>query len=161
MVLYRLTMSLSVPAAGSGSTARPPGNMEGSPNAKGRPMGKKQECALPMGNSTLKTLFGAPATNDGCTDDQENELYGLLKSVLKEIDRDEHKKDSPGPLDWRKIHGDNYQEPVALSPGNHDNDDQHMEIWDDLSEDESSAWSNTSSMWDDIYADDVETFKAF
>ena len=57
----------------------------------------------------------------------------------------------------KKIHGDNYQEPGALSLENHDNDD----LRDDFGVDDSSYLSYISSMWDDIYADDVETFKAF
>ncbi len=117
MVFHQLAMSLSMPEAGLGSITRPLGTMEDSPNGKGRPMGKNQECALPMGSSTLTTLHGTPATNDRCANDQENELYGMLKSILKEFGRDENKEDSTGPLDWRKIHGEDYQEPVALKPG--------------------------------------------
>ncbi len=85
----------------------------------------------------------------------------MLKSVLKEVEPNENKENSPGPLDRRKIHGDDYQKTLALSLGNHDNDDLHMEMWDDFGEDDSSYLSYTSSMWDAIHADDVETFRAF
>ncbi len=120
-----------------------------------------------MGNSTLKTLHGAPATNDRCTDEQEDELYGMLKSVLQEIERDENKEDSPG-LDWRKIHGEDYQEPgaspmepFATGQGNNANDNLQMGEWEDHSKDDSSYWSDSPSMWDAIIAEDMDMIRTF
>ncbi len=137
MVFYRLTMSLSVPAAGSGSTARPPGTNEGSPNVKGRPMGKEQECAPPMGNSTLKTWYGAPATNDRCAD---NDARVFCEYLLKRMEEEANCKVSPEPWDWQRIHGEDFKEwqeplaPVHTKDRNY-NDHQDDNFWYDTESD--------------------------
>ncbi len=154
-------MSLSVPAAGSGSTARPPGTMEDSPNVKGRPMGKRQECALPMGELTLKTSSGSPVTNDRCADDQEDETYGRFKSFLQDVNLQQDKEDGLGFLNLRKTNGGEYQEPLATQQGKNANDNLRMGEWVDHSKDDSSYWSDSPSLWDAIIEEDMDMFRIF
>ena len=69
--------------------------------------------------------------------------------------------DSPVLLDLREILGDEYQEPLAPWQENNDNDNSHMEVWDDHSADDSSCWSYSSSLWEAIYANDIDTARAY
>ncbi len=76
-------------------------------------MGKQQECAHPMGHSTLKTWYGAPATNDRCSD---NDVREFCEYLLKRMEEEENCKVSPEPWDWQRIHGEDFeewQEPLA------------------------------------------------
>ncbi len=65
------------------------------------PWQKNLEYATPMGNSILKSLLGAPATNDKCAVDQETQIYEILKGVLKDVELHKDKEASPGPLEWK------------------------------------------------------------
>ncbi len=109
-----------------------------------------------MGNSTLKTLLGTPATNDRCANAHKNELFGRLKVLLVEFNKD--KEDSPGYLDWRKIDEDDYQESLTPRQGNKDNFNPHTKERDDSDADDDSYLSHSSSTWNAIYADDLDIF---
>ncbi len=85
----------------------------------------------------------------------------MLKRLLTEVDLNKAMEDSLGPVDWRKIHREDYKEPSAPLQGKNNNDNSRMEAWDDIVEDDSSYWSHSSSFWDDIWADNVDTFCTF
>ena len=108
-------------------------------------MVEQLEYATPMGNSILESLSGTPATNDRSANNQENEIYGIFKRLLTEVELNEAAKDSPVLLDWRKIQRNDYQETLAPFQGNKNNDNQHMQVWDNMEDDDSLCWSHSSS----------------
>ena len=133
-------MILCGPAVASGSTARPPGVKESLASPTGKP-----PCEENGGFSSTEEEFllgnsSALATNDRCVDTKEARCYAILIELMKEeVLRINNKESSPDPLDWKEIHGDDYEEyQEPLTPG-HNNDkgdddylfDDYEELWKD------------------------------
>ena len=80
-------MSLSVPAAGSGSTARPPGSRESTPLSVGSTGVEDEEVSSGTEESSLRSLSEASVSNDRCADNDVREFYACLLRHLEEDDR--------------------------------------------------------------------------
>ncbi len=117
--------------------------------------GEKLEYASPLERPILRNLSVAPATNDGCTEDDKARLYNMLKDLMINLELQYNDEEaSPGPLDWKKIHGEDYQEPDASwhkKEKNDNNDDLYDKEWDDLCEDD-SVWSGSSLILEQSYS---------
>ncbi len=118
-------MSLCGPAVATGSTARPPGQQKSPPLIQESPKGEKRVDSPLITESILGIVSAAPVTNDKCSKDDETACYALLQELLCEDARCTNNKDaSQVPLDWRSIHGEEYEEDQeSLAPGStNDND---------------------------------------
>ena len=128
-------MSLSVPRAGSGWTARPPGSRESTPLLVGSTGVEDEEVSSGTEESSLGSLSEAPVSNDRCADNDVREFYGYL---LRRMEEDDRREASSG-WDWKKIHGEDYeewQEPLAPV---HTNDEYYNDHFDD------DEWYNDES----------------
>ncbi len=104
-------MSLSIPVVGSRSTARPPGSKDSAPQMLGRTGVKNKEKSFCLEDFLPRNLLAAPATNDRCTNDYMEELKAFLLGFIEEEERCK-----ASPWDWKRIHGEDYeewQEPLA------------------------------------------------
>ncbi len=98
-------MSLSVPAAGSGLTARPPGNRESAPLLVGSTVAENEEDSSATEESLLRSLSEAPVTNDRCANDDVRGLYAFLLARM-EVEA----RCKASPWDWKRVHGEEYEE---------------------------------------------------
>ncbi len=90
------------------------------------PKGEKRVDSSLIKDPILGILLAAPVTNDRCSKDDETACYALLQKLLFEDVRCTNNKDASQVwLDWRLIHGKEYEEDQeSLDPGStNDNDD--------------------------------------